>query len=152
MFELMDCNLYELYKNKKALFNLEKIRAIGHDILEAVSFIHEKGIFHRDIKPENVLVSGEREIKLADFGSCKSNQTLSKIFIHHNRIPSTSALAGTAPPSASSPTATTQKKWTFGASGAYSLNYTRSIRSSPARVRSTRYRPFLRLWARLSRG
>lgn len=22
VFELMDCNLYELYKNKKALFNL----------------------------------------------------------------------------------------------------------------------------------
>lgn len=54
----MDCNLYELYKNKKSLFNLEKIRAIGHDILEAVCFIHEKGIFHRDIKPENILVSG----------------------------------------------------------------------------------------------
>lgn len=33
VFELMDCNLYELYKNKKSLFSLEKIRAIGHDIL-----------------------------------------------------------------------------------------------------------------------
>jgi len=33
VFELMDCNLYELYKNKKALFNLDKIRSVGHDIL-----------------------------------------------------------------------------------------------------------------------
>jgi renal tumor antigen len=34
--------------------------------------MHRKGIFHRDIKPENILISGDI-IKLADFGSCKSN-------------------------------------------------------------------------------
>ena len=73
VFELMDCNLYELYKQKKAVFNIEKIRAVLSDILEATAFIHEKGIFHRDIKPENILVSADREIKLADFGSCKSS-------------------------------------------------------------------------------
>ena len=72
VFELMDCNLYELYKSKKSLFNLDKIRSSGHDILEAVAYIHEKDIFHRDIKPENILVSGDRVLKLADFGSCKS--------------------------------------------------------------------------------
>lgn len=72
VFELMDCNLYELYKSKRSLFNLDKIRSSGHDILEAVAYIHEKDIFHRDIKPENILVSGDRVLKLADFGSCKS--------------------------------------------------------------------------------
>ncbi len=33
VFELMDCNLYEFYKSKKNLLNIDKIRAIGHDIL-----------------------------------------------------------------------------------------------------------------------
>jgi hypothetical protein len=33
VFELMDSNLYELYKSKKSLFNLDKIRSVGHDIL-----------------------------------------------------------------------------------------------------------------------
>lgn len=42
------------------MFNLEKIRSVCHDILEATAYIHEKGIFHRDIKPENILVSGDR--------------------------------------------------------------------------------------------
>lgn len=51
---------------------IDRVRMITHDILSAVSFIHKKGIFHRDIKPENVLVKGEKIIKLADFGSCKS--------------------------------------------------------------------------------
>jgi serine/threonine protein kinase len=111
----MDSNLYELYKNKKSLFNLEKIRAVGHDILEATVYIHERGIFHRDIKPENILVSGDREVKLADFGSCKSTTILSEISIHRSRIPSTSPRGGIDLPSAFSPTATTQRRWTSGA-------------------------------------
>lgn len=74
VFELMDGNLYEYYKNKKnnGGLPLDRVRTIVHEILTAVSFIHKKGIFHRDIKPENVLVKGEKIIKLADFGSCKS--------------------------------------------------------------------------------
>lgn len=43
-----------------------------YEILQAVDYIHKKGIFHRDIKPENILVKGEKLLKLADFGSCKS--------------------------------------------------------------------------------
>jgi len=88
VFELMDCNLYEFYKNKKSLFNLDKIRSVGHDILEAAAYLHEKGLFHRDIKPENILVNGDREIKMADFGSCKSTQPLSQTFTHHLHIQS----------------------------------------------------------------
>lgn len=37
-------------------------------LISAVGFMHSKGIAHRDIKPENVLLSGEGDLKLADFG------------------------------------------------------------------------------------
>jgi serine/threonine protein kinase len=47
----MDCNLYEYYKQKKNTLTIDKIRAIGYDILEAVNFMHSKSVFHRDIKP-----------------------------------------------------------------------------------------------------
>lgn len=36
----MESNLYEYYKNKKGSLNIDKIKAIGHDILEATHFIH----------------------------------------------------------------------------------------------------------------
>jgi serine/threonine-protein kinase len=37
-------------------------------ILEALEYIHSKGVVHRDLKPENVMVDPNDNIKLIDFG------------------------------------------------------------------------------------
>jgi eukaryotic-like serine/threonine-protein kinase len=37
-------------------------------ILEALEYIHSKGVVHRDLKPENVMVDANDNIKLIDFG------------------------------------------------------------------------------------
>lgn len=36
--------------------------------MSSLEYIHAKGIIHRDIKPENLLLDGNKELKLADFG------------------------------------------------------------------------------------
>ena len=37
-------------------------------IARALKYLKERGIMHRDIKPENLLVGGDGEVKLSDFG------------------------------------------------------------------------------------
>ena len=41
------------------------------EIINALEYMHKKGIAHRDIKPENILLTGEGHIKLIDFGTAK---------------------------------------------------------------------------------
>ncbi|CAR26302.1 ZYRO0B06512p [Zygosaccharomyces rouxii] len=40
-------------------------------IIDAIKFLHQRGIIHRDIKPENILLDKEMKVKLTDFGTAK---------------------------------------------------------------------------------
>lgn len=40
-------------------------------IIDAVRFIHLKGVIHRDLKPENILVGHDFNLKITDFGAAK---------------------------------------------------------------------------------
>ncbi|CAH8313002.1 unnamed protein product [Eruca vesicaria subsp. sativa] len=67
VFEYMECNLYQLMKDRQKLFAEGDIRNWCFQVFQGLSYMHQRGYFHRDLKPENLLVSKDI-IKIADFG------------------------------------------------------------------------------------
>lgn len=45
------------------------------EILQGISFAHERGVVHRDLKPANVLISEEGEVKIVDFGLARMHES-----------------------------------------------------------------------------
>ncbi|PIN24761.1 MAPK related serine/threonine protein kinase [Handroanthus impetiginosus] len=67
VFEYMECNLYQLMKDRGKLFSEAEVRNWCFQVFQGLAYIHQRGYFHRDLKPENLLVSKDI-IKIADFG------------------------------------------------------------------------------------
>jgi 3-phosphoinositide dependent protein kinase-1 len=56
---------------KSGTFDVECTRFYGAQILDAVGYMHSRGVIHRDLKPENVLLDDEMHVKITDFGTAK---------------------------------------------------------------------------------
>jgi serine/threonine protein kinase len=54
-----------------ALLTPAQIIEIGYKCCKALEFANGLGVVHRDIKPANILMDGESEIKVADFGAAQ---------------------------------------------------------------------------------
>ena len=57
---------------RKVAFGIGDSVDIISQLLEALQYAHEHGVWHRDIKPANVLISHSGQIKLADFGIART--------------------------------------------------------------------------------
>ncbi|CAM8876293.1 unnamed protein product [Rhodiola kirilowii] len=67
VFEYMECNLYELIKDRRTLFSESEVRNWCYQVFQGLAYMHHRGYFHRDLKPENLLVSKDI-LKIADLG------------------------------------------------------------------------------------
>lgn len=61
-------DLYEAIRLGKGPLETEHVRDFMLQLVDAVDFMHSKGIYHRDIKPENIFLTQSGLMKLGDFG------------------------------------------------------------------------------------
>jgi len=61
-------DLYEAIRRGYGPLETEHVRQFMLELVDAVSYMHEAGIYHRDIKPENIFLSQTGAMKLGDFG------------------------------------------------------------------------------------
>jgi 3-phosphoinositide dependent protein kinase-1 len=59
------------FLKKMTTFDEECTRFYGAQILDAIEYMHSRGVIHRDLKPENVLLDDKMHVKITDFGTAK---------------------------------------------------------------------------------
>jgi len=59
------------YCDPKALLEPAQIVEIAYKCCKALEFANSLGVVHRDIKPANILVRGDLDIKVSDFGAAQ---------------------------------------------------------------------------------
>eukprot|EP01059_Diplonema_ambulator_P008501 TRINITY_DN18139_c0_g1_i3.p1 TRINITY_DN18139_c0_g1~~TRINITY_DN18139_c0_g1_i3.p1 ORF type:complete len:372 (+),score=123.70 TRINITY_DN18139_c0_g1_i3:105-1220(+) len=65
--ELMDTDLHQIIRSKQKLTD-EHHQYFIYQALRALKYIHSANILHRDLKPGNLLVNGNCDLLICDFG------------------------------------------------------------------------------------
>merc|ERR1712032_40757 len=87
------CEGGELYDRiqQKQFYPEGEAKVCCRQLVEAVAYIHSKGIMHRDLKPENILLASKvsnTEIKISDFGLAKISRD------YPRRLPRSHSICG----------------------------------------------------------
>jgi eukaryotic-like serine/threonine-protein kinase len=56
------------YSKRNVRFEERDLVSITVQLLEALQYAHDRGVWHRDIKPANIIIMNNGRIKVADFG------------------------------------------------------------------------------------
>lgn len=65
--ELLDTDLHQIITSPQPLTN-EHIQYFVYQILRGLKYIHSASVLHRDLKPSNLLLNGNCDLKICDFG------------------------------------------------------------------------------------
>mmetsp|Transcript_53427 Transcript_53427/g.114882 ORF Transcript_53427/g.114882 Transcript_53427/m.114882 type:complete len:413 (+) Transcript_53427:81-1319(+) len=87
------CEGGELYDRiqQKQYYTEQEAKMCTNNLLEAVAYIHSKGIMHRDLKPENILLASKvsnTDIKISDFGLARLSRDFPR------RLPRSHSICG----------------------------------------------------------
>jgi len=69
VMEYVDGSTLEQYSRHDSLLPIQRIVEIIYKCARALEYASRQGVIHRDIKPANILLAGESDIKISDFGA-----------------------------------------------------------------------------------
>jgi serine/threonine protein kinase len=69
--ELMDTDLHQVIRSKQKLSD-EHHQYFIYQVLRGLKYIHSASVLHRDLKPSNLLVNGNCDLKICDFGLARA--------------------------------------------------------------------------------
>jgi predicted Ser/Thr protein kinase len=72
VFEYVDGENLKDYLGRTGPLPVRRALELGVEMARALSFAHQHGLVHRDVKPQNVLLNGDGEAKVTDFGIARS--------------------------------------------------------------------------------
>lgn len=77
VYEIMDTDLHQIIRSPQPLSE-EHIQFFIYQLLRGLKYLHTGGVAHRDLKPSNLLLNGNCELRICDFGLARAevNQEL----------------------------------------------------------------------------
>lgn len=70
--ELMDTDLHQIISSNQGLTD-QHCQYFTYQILRALKYIHSSNVLHRDLKPSNILLNGNCDLKVCDFGLARDS-------------------------------------------------------------------------------
>jgi len=67
VFDFMETDMHQIIYSKNELTD-EHIQYFVYQLLRGLKFIHSSHVIHRDLKPSNLLLNGNCDLKICDFG------------------------------------------------------------------------------------
>ena len=75
--------------------NIDEAIDLGSSVLDALEYMHARGLAHRDVKPSNIAFGADGRVKLLDFGLSSAPPSALDRLDPEDRSPETSGIAGT---------------------------------------------------------
>lgn len=82
VFEFMESDLEAVIRDRNIVLSPGDIKSYLQMTLKGLAYCHKKWVLHRDMKPNNLLIAGDGQLKLADFGLARIFGSPDRRFTH----------------------------------------------------------------------